>query len=112
MPPIPAGQTSPYGPRKRAEADARQSRVPAPQPHRQQDRGSTDDPPGPLRVLTFEDLRPEKGISFSRYWLRQLIAQKKFPQPISLGGKRRAWLAHEVDQWIRERAAERDSAAA
>jgi prophage regulatory protein len=69
-------------------------------------------PPERMRMLAFDDLKPEKGIPFSRYWIRQLIAAGKFPKPIFLGGRKVAFLESEIDAWIRERAAERDSAAA
>jgi prophage regulatory protein len=64
-----------------------------------------------MRVLSFPELRSAKGIPYSSVWIRKLVADGKFPKPISLGKQRVAFLESEVDAWIRERAAERDSAA-
>jgi prophage regulatory protein len=42
----------------------------------------------------------------------KLTAAGRFPQPISLSVGRKAWIESEVDQWLEERKAERDSALA
>jgi prophage regulatory protein len=64
-----------------------------------------------VRVISFAGLKSEKGIGFSSVWIRKLIADGKFPKPIPLGKQRVAFLESEIDDWIAERAAERDSAA-
>lgn len=46
-------------------------------------------------------------ISLSPAWLKILVRQGNFPKPIKLGPKRIGWLEHEVEAWIRERAANR-----
>ena len=63
------------------------------------------------RLLTLADLRAEKGIHYTRSWLRQLALDGKFPKPVKLGeGKfaRRQWLESEVDAWLAEKRRERD----
>jgi prophage regulatory protein len=50
----------------------------------------------------------EKGIDFSSEWIRQLVAAGKFPKPLKIGN-RVAFVEDEVDAWLRDRAAERDS---
>ncbi len=37
------------------------------------------------------------------------IAAEKFPRPVAVGAKRRAWVSTEIDQWIAGRIAERDA---
>jgi prophage regulatory protein len=64
-----------------------------------------------MRVLSYPDLR-SKGIPFSKVWIRQLVKLGKFPRPIRLGENRNAFVESEIDQWLRERAAERDGEAA
>jgi prophage regulatory protein len=53
----------------------------------------------------------DKGITFSREWVRQLVAAGRFPKPVKLGTKRRGFVESEIDEWLRARAAERDTAA-
>jgi prophage regulatory protein len=63
-----------------------------------------------MRVIPYSRL-PDKGIYFSGVWLRQLIAEGKFPKPIRLSANRVAFVESEIDEWLRARAAERDDAA-
>jgi prophage regulatory protein len=65
-----------------------------------------------MRVLPYEDLKAKKGIPYSRFYLRQLIAKGQFPRPVKLGGNRVAFVEDEIDAWLRERAAERTDSAA
>jgi prophage regulatory protein len=51
----------------------------------------------------------DKGIPFSDEWIRQLVAAGKFPKPVKIGN-RVAFLEDEVDQWLRDRVAQRDAA--
>jgi prophage regulatory protein len=64
-----------------------------------------------VRIISFAGLKSEKGIGFSAVWIRKLIADGKFPKPIRIGAQRVAFLESEVDEWLRDRAAERDSVA-
>ena len=49
-----------------------------------------------------------KGIDFSKTQLWRLTKAGKFPRPISIGFKRRAWVEAEIDAWIIDRIGERD----
>jgi predicted DNA-binding transcriptional regulator AlpA len=72
---------------------------------------SRDPPPAPQsrRLLSFADLKKEKGIKFSRQWIDRLVAEGKFPRPIRPGGgAHKAWLEHEIDAHLNACAAERD----
>lgn len=42
-------------------------------------------------------------IGYSRSTIYQLIAEGKFPKPISLGGRAVAWLESDIDAWIAAR---------
>jgi prophage regulatory protein len=67
---------------------------------------SSAPPPG-ARLLTPRELKTLKGIKFSKVWLRRLSRTGKFPQPIKIGRQTAAYLESEIDDWIRQRAAER-----
>ena len=63
-----------------------------------------------MKVLGDEDLR-EKGIPFSRQHRNRLIKAGKFPAPIKLGSGNttNAWLETEVDQYLKDCIAKRDT---
>ena len=42
-------------------------------------------------------------VGYSRSTIYQLIAEGKFPKPISLGGRAVAWLESDIDAWIAAR---------
>ena len=44
-------------------------------------------------------------VPYSRSTIYQLVAQGKFPKPISLGGRAVAWLESDIDAWIEARIA-------
>ncbi|OBZ96742.1 transcriptional regulator [Pararhizobium polonicum] len=50
-----------------------------------------------------------KGIDFSKTQLWRLTKAGRFPRPVAIGFKRRAWVEAEVDAWIMERIEERDA---
>lgn len=58
--------------------------------------------------LSFPDLR-ERGIRYTRQHLYRLIKANKFPRPIRLGENRLAWIESEIDQYLKQRIAERDA---
>jgi len=62
-----------------------------------------------MRLLPFEDLRPQKGINYSRPHLWRLEKAGDFPKRVSLGRNRVAWAEPEIDRWIEQRIAARDS---
>lgn len=55
---------------------------------------------------------PEKGIIYSRNYIDRLIKEGRFPKPVYLSPRRRAFVESEVDAWIKERADKRDEVAA
>lgn len=59
-------------------------------------------------LLSFSDLKA-KGIPFTRQHLHRLIRTGCFPPPLKLGVGTNRWIEHEIDQWLTERAAERQS---
>ena len=63
-----------------------------------------------IRLLDHRGLE-EKGIRYSKAQLWRLVKAGTFPRPIRLGAARSAWVEGEVDAWIAERIAERDTAA-
>jgi prophage regulatory protein len=63
----------------------------------------------PKRALRYPQLKTEKGVPFTRQYLGRLEKADKFPHHIRLGGNTVAWLEHEIDQWLDERARSRGS---
>ncbi len=60
------------------------------------------------RLLRRPEVELKTGLS--RASLYAAIRAGTFPEPISIGPNRVAWLEAEIDQWINERLASRDSA--
>ena len=58
-------------------------------------------------LLSRADLKA-LGIVYSNVHLLRLELLQRFPRRIYLSPARVAWLAHEINNWIEERAAERD----
>jgi predicted DNA-binding transcriptional regulator AlpA len=52
------------------------------------------------RLLSHADLAERFGLRWSRRWLRALVREGKFPQPVMLLG-RVAWIESEVEAWVR-----------
>jgi len=50
-------------------------------------------------------------VVLSKTEIYRRMARGEFPRPVSLGGRRVAWLASEVERWMQARVAERDAAA-
>jgi prophage regulatory protein len=65
-----------------------------------------------MRIITFKDLKPLKGIPFSREHLRRLEAAGKFPKRIRLteGGDYYGYVEKELDEYLAARAAARHDA--
>lgn len=61
-----------------------------------------------MRLLSYDRLREDKGVPYTRVHLARLIKAGTFPQPVPLSNKRIAWVEKEVDDWIEQKAAERD----
>ncbi len=72
-------------------------------------------PPNPVQiipgdsVLRFDEVRQKTGLC--RAHVHALAAQGRFPKPLKLvpGGRASGWLCSEINQWIADRVAERDS---
>lgn len=54
----------------------------------------------------------QERIGLSRSELYRLISLGRFPRPVPLGERVRAWDADEIEAWIAERIAARDAEAA
>jgi prophage regulatory protein len=65
-----------------------------------------------VRILSFEDLRSEKGIPYSKVHLWRLERDAKFPKRVPLGQSRHGWLESEIEDWLLERMAARNVKAA
>jgi prophage regulatory protein len=65
-----------------------------------------------MRLITFGELRPAKGINYSRDHLRRKCNAGEFPRPIPVSDRRIAWIEKEVDQWLDARTRARDAAVA
>jgi prophage regulatory protein len=63
------------------------------------------------RILRYPELKPLKGIPFSRQYISVLMAEGRFPKAVYLGLMTKGWLETELDAWIAQRIADRDRAA-
>jgi predicted DNA-binding transcriptional regulator AlpA len=60
-----------------------------------------------MRLISYPQLKPEKGIPFSKQYIGQLEREGRFPRRINpAGGVFVTWLESEIDDWIRQQAAE------
>jgi predicted DNA-binding transcriptional regulator AlpA len=64
------------------------------------------------RALTYRQLKPEKGIPWTRQYIRRLERAGRFPHHIMIGANTIAWLEDELDRFLDERTRERDEARA
>jgi prophage regulatory protein len=62
-----------------------------------------------MRLLSYQELKTEKGIRWSRQWLRKLGVAKKFPLPVQIGEASVGFVEDEIDDWIADRIKRRDS---
>jgi prophage regulatory protein len=62
-----------------------------------------------MRLLAYDDLKPAKGISYSKVQLWRLEKRGEFPKRVPIGRGRVGWAEHEIDNWIRSRIAARDA---
>jgi prophage regulatory protein len=61
-----------------------------------------------VKLLSFHELRPQKGIRYCRDHLRRKIAAGEFPKPIRVSDNHIAWLEEEIDRYIEQLVAKRD----
>jgi prophage regulatory protein len=62
-----------------------------------------------MKLLSYDDLNPLKGISYSKTHLWRLEKVDAFPKRVHLGANRVAWAETEIDRWIEQRIAARDA---
>jgi prophage regulatory protein len=65
-----------------------------------------------VRLLSYDELRRQKGIPYSKVHLWRLERAGKFPRRVQLGENRHGWLESEIDDWLLERMAARNVKAA
>jgi prophage regulatory protein len=65
-----------------------------------------------MRILCYDELKPLKGIDYSRAHLWRLEKAGKFPVRVRLGDSKHGWVDSEIDDWIASRMAERKGRAA
>jgi prophage regulatory protein len=63
----------------------------------------------PKQVVSKKELRTVCGIPYSPQHIARLEAAGKFPKRVRLGQNRVAWLLTEVEAWLDERIAVRDT---
>jgi prophage regulatory protein len=54
----------------------------------------------PVRLVTFPELKPRKGIAFTRQYVDRLEREGRFPTRVRTGLNSVAWIEHELDEWI------------
>lgn len=60
-----------------------------------------------LKILRPREVIAKIGLSSMQLW--RLRKANRFPKPVRLGSNSVGYLEHEVDEWIRQRAAEREA---
>jgi prophage regulatory protein len=53
-----------------------------------------------IKLLSFPELKSEKGIDYHRDYIRRLVKKGAFPQPVQVGDARIGWIEEEVDGWL------------
>lgn len=61
-----------------------------------------------MRLLRLPKVCERSGLSRSRIY----DPASNFPKPVKIGPRAVGWVESEVDQWVKDRIAERDAAAA
>ncbi len=64
------------------------------------------------KYLRYRDLKPIKGITFTRQHIKRLQKAARFPLSVPFGDNTEVFIDEELDQWLAERIAERDAKAA
>ena len=63
----------------------------------------------PKQVVSKKELRTVCGIPYSPQHIARLEAAGRFPKRVRLGQNRVVWVLKEVEEWLDERIANRDS---
>jgi prophage regulatory protein len=53
-----------------------------------------------VRLLTFPELKAQKGVFYTRVHLARMEKQGRFPSRVQCGPNRVAWIEHEVDEHL------------
>jgi predicted DNA-binding transcriptional regulator AlpA len=53
-----------------------------------------------MKVIPYAQLKPVKGITYSKRHLMRLVLAGKFPAPLELGDGRVAWIDSEIDEHL------------
>jgi prophage regulatory protein len=61
------------------------------------------------RLLRRPEVEKMTGLSRSKIYL--MVAADEFPKPVNLGPRAVAWVQREVEAWMDDRIADRDTAA-
>ena len=56
-----------------------------------------------LKLISFDRLKPEKGINYCRDHLRRKVKAGEFPEPVALSDRRIAWREDEIEAWLASR---------
>ena len=56
---------------------------------------------GGLRLVRMPEVKAICGLSRSSIY--HLIQEGRFPAPVAIGGRARAWIKHEVEGWVAQR---------
>lgn len=65
-----------------------------------------------MKLLAYDDLKPIKGIGYSKVQLWRLEKRGEFPKRVQLGRGRHGWVEQEIDDWIAARIMARDGSEA
>ena len=61
-----------------------------------------------MKLLSYGELKPKKGIPYSKAHLWRLENQGRFPMHVRIGAACNGWVESEIDEWIAERVTARD----
>jgi predicted DNA-binding transcriptional regulator AlpA len=59
-----------------------------------------------MKMLSFERLQSDKGITWSRVHIDREEKAGRFPARVRLGGNTVCWVEAEIDMWLEHRASE------
>lgn len=61
-----------------------------------------------MKILTYRDLRLNKGLPWTRQHLLREEKAGRFPKRVRLGPSTVGWVEEEIDNWFSDRAASRE----
>ncbi|SIT53161.1 Prophage CP4-57 regulatory [Mesorhizobium prunaredense] len=65
-----------------------------------------------MKLLSTADLKPVKGIRYSRVHINRLVKAGLFPKPVKIGPNCSGFVEEEIDAWLQAKIEERDQEAA